>query len=101
VPFLNTRLLRHGLNPLDPRPHIDLFFALKYRLRMSSKSQAQLLSFLGTDQQKLHLGPDNWAELGNDFSKRMKNIIERCESDVDGLEAGFQKTKHLIRDIKR
>jgi hypothetical protein len=101
VPFVNTRLVRHGLMPLEPRPHIDLFFSLKYRLKLSSKSQAQLLSFLGTDQQKLHLGPDNWAELGADFTKRMKNIVERCESDVDGLEAGFHRTKHLIRDIKR
>ncbi len=101
VPFLNTRLLRHGLNPVEPRPHIDLFFSLKWRLKMSSKSQAQLLSFLGTEQQKLHIGPDNWAELGSDFNKKMKVIVERCESDVEGLEAGFQKTKHVIRDIKR
>lgn len=101
VPFLNTRLLRHGLHPVERRPHIDLFFSLKYGLKLSSKSQAQLLSFLGTDQQKLHLGPENWADLGKDFTKRMRNIVERCESDVEGLEAGFHRTKHVIRDIKR
>lgn len=101
VPFLNTRLLRHGMRPVDPRPHIDMFFSMKYRLKLSSKSQAQLLSFLQTDEQKLHLGPENWAELGNDFNKRMKNIVVRCESDVEGLEAAFHKTKHVIRDIKR
>jgi uncharacterized protein YprB with RNaseH-like and TPR domain len=101
VPFLNTRLLRHGLDPVERRPHIDLFYSLKYALKLSSKSQAQLLSFLGTPEQKLHLGPDSWAELGVDFNKRMKAIVERCESDVMGLEAGFHRTKHVIRDIKR
>ena len=101
VPFLNTRLLKHGLAPVEPRPHIDLFFVVKHHLRMSTKSQAQVLSFLETPGQKMHLSPSNWSELGMDFSKRMKNIIARCESDCSGLEDGFHKIKHVIRDVKR
>jgi len=101
VPFVNTRLLRHGLEPLEPRPHIDVFFVVKSRLRLSSASQAQVLSFLGTSTQKYHLGPDNWAELGCDFEARMKEIVKRCELDVKGLEQGFHKIKHIVRDVKR
>jgi hypothetical protein len=101
VKFLNTRLLRHGLQPLDPRPHIDTYFVNKTHLKLSSRSQAQLLSFLGTDQQKYFLGPENWAELGCDFKERMKEIVKRCESDVAGLEQGYHRIKHIIRDIRR
>lgn len=101
IKFLNTRLLKWGLAPVDPRPHIDTYFIVKAHMRLSSGSQAQLLSFLGTSQQKHHLGPDAWAELGADFPARMEQIVYRCETDVKGLEQGFHKIKHLIRDIKR
>lgn len=101
VKFLNTRLLKHGLEPLDPRPHIDTYFVGKAHLKLSSGSQAQLLSFLGTQQQKYHLGPENWADLGFDFESKMKEIVKRCETDVKGLEQGFHRLKHVIRDVKR
>lgn len=101
VKFLNTRLLKWGLEPLDPRPHVDTFFVNKTHLKLSSGSQAQLLSFLGTKQQKFHLGPDNWANLGYEFETKMPQIIKRCELDVKGLEQGYHKIKHVIRDVKR
>lgn len=101
VKFLNTRLLKWGLEPLDPRPHIDTFFIVKTHMKLSSASQAQILSFLGTTQQKYHIGPETWAEIGADFDEKMKVIVKRCETDVRGLEQGFHKIKHVIRDIKR
>lgn len=101
VKFLNTRLLRHGLAPVSPRPHIDTYFIVKAHMKLSSGSQAQILSFLGTKQQKFHLGPENWADLGHSFDEKMVQIVKRCETDVRGLEQGFHKLKHLVRDIKR
>lgn len=101
VKFLNTRLLKWGIDPVEPKPHIDTYFIAKAHMKLSSSSQAQILSFLGTSQQKFHLSPDNWAGLGADFDEKMKQIVKRCETDVRGLEQGFHKIKHLVRDIKR
>ena len=101
VPLLNTRLLKWGLKPVDPRPHVDLFFTLKPKLRTSSKSQAHLLRFLGTPEQKMSVSPDTWASLGTHFYKNMLEIVARCESDAAGLEALYNRTKHVIRDITR
>lgn len=101
IPLLNTRLLRHGLDPISPRPHIDLYFTLKPKLRTASKTQAHLLRFLGTSEQKMSVSPQEWGEMGMSFTKNLRTIVSRCESDVEGLEALYNRTKHLIRDIKR
>src|SRR5262249_5896985 len=47
VKMINTRLLRWGLKPVDPRPHLDLYWTLKSALNTSRRSQAHLLEFLG------------------------------------------------------
>jgi hypothetical protein len=31
----------------------------------------------------------------------LPTMVERCESDVTGLEALYDATKHLIREVKR
>ena len=100
LPFLNTRLLKWGLMPIDKRPHLDLYFAIQPKLAMSRKSQAQLLGFLGTHEQKMGLSPNIWTEVLHD-PKAMKLLIARCESDVTGLQAGYDKVKHMVAEIKR
>jgi hypothetical protein len=101
VPLLNTRLVKWGLAPVEPRPHIDLYFVLKYKLKTARRSQAHLLEFFGTPQQKMTVSPDLWAGLAANFEPNMKILVRRCESDCRGLEALYDRTRALIRDIKR
>ena len=100
VPFLNTRLLKWGLPSIEKRPHLDIYFSIQPKLAMSRKSQAQLLGFLGTYEQKMGLSPNVWSEVLHD-PRAMKTLIARCESDVTGLQAGYDKVKHLVAEIKR
>ena len=100
VPFLNTRLLKWGYKPIPKRPHLDLYFSIQPKLLMSRKSQAQLLGFLQTYEQKMGLSPNVWTDVLHD-PKAMKIMIARCESDVKGLQAGYDKVKHLVAEIKR
>lgn len=99
IPFLNTRLLYWGLEPLNKRHHLDTYQTLRYKLRTSSKSQAALLSFLRLPQQKMGLPPSVWQDAWTN-KDAMKQLIERCETDCIGLEQLFDKTKHLIRNIE-
>lgn len=99
--MIDTRLLRWGLPPVEKRPHIDLYYTLKPKLLTARKSQGHLLSWLGTPSQKMSVSASVWADIVCDFKKNMKIMVERCESDADGLTELYEKTRHLIVDIKR
>jgi uncharacterized protein YprB with RNaseH-like and TPR domain len=102
LPMLNTRLLKWGAPPIEKRPHLDMYFSLKSNLLTARKSQGHLLSFLETPEEKMSVTPNAWSEIvGDPTGPHMKTMIKRCESDVEGLEALYNKTKHIIREIKR
>lgn len=101
IPMLNTRLLKWGLDPIEKRPHIDLYYSLKSSLLTARRSQGHLLSWLGTPEQKMGVSADVWNQIASDPETHMPTMIDRCESDVKGLENLYERTKHLIRDIKR
>ena len=101
IPMLNTRRLRWSLPPLQKRPHIDMYYTLKYNLLTARKSQGHLLSWLEAPEQKMAVGADVWNQVLSDTKKAMVTMIERCESDAAGLEGLYERTKHLIRDIKK
>jgi len=101
IPMLNTRLLKWGLEPIDKRPHVDLYFTLKANIITGRRSQAHLLDWLKTPQRKMAVSADDWATLPSNPQEYLPTMIRRCESDVMGLEALYRKTKHLIRDIKQ
>jgi hypothetical protein len=101
VPFLNTRLLKNGQMPIDKRPHLDMYFKLKYSTLTSRKSLSHLLLWLGTPEQKMSVSADTWATIGSDIKKSMPKMIARCESDCAGLEDLYKQTRQVIVDITR
>ena len=100
-PMLNTRLLKWGYGPLPARHHIDLYYSGKAHLLTARRSQGHLLSWLGTPEQKMTVGADVWNEVLHDPAKAMPTMIERCESDVIGLQGLYEKIKHVVKDIKK
>jgi hypothetical protein len=101
VPFVNTRLLKWGYAPIDTRHHIDLFFTLKSNTKMSSKGLGRFLSLLGTDEQKMGVSQNVWSEMGFKLNTHMPLMVKRCESDTIGLEGLYDKTRHIIKEIKK
>lgn len=101
VPMVNTRLVKWGLPPLESRPHLDMYYTVKYRLRTGRRSQAHILRFLETEEEKMDVSPDMWAGLGSNFETNMKKLVRRCISDTVGLEALYNEIKPLVRDITR
>jgi len=100
IPMLNTRLLKWDRPPLVKRHHIDMYYKLKSHILTGRRSQGHLLNWLGTDEQKLSVTPNAWSEMGYKVDEHLPLMIERCESDVRGLQALYERTRHLIRDIK-
>ena len=99
--MLNTRLLKWKQTPIKPLHHIDMYYSLKYKLNTSRKSQAHFANWLKVDEQKMSVSADVWSEIIAEPSKHMPKMIERCESDVCSLRDIYDKTKHLIGDIRR
>jgi uncharacterized protein YprB with RNaseH-like and TPR domain len=101
IKMLNTRLLCHGLPPIEKRPHLDMYYMLKSNTLTGRRSQGHLLSWLKLPEQKMSVSASVWSEMPFRLEEHMPTMIRRCESDVRGLEALYEKTKHLIREIKQ
>lgn len=101
IPFLNSRLLVNGLPPLPKHHHIDMYWVVKSRTHLSRRNQGHILSWLGTNEEKMSVSPTIWANLARDYDTNIKILIDRCESDVIGLEAMYDRVKHLIGEITR
>jgi hypothetical protein len=97
VPFLNTRLLRWGLKPLEKRHHCDLYFLLRYATTTARHSQGHLLSWLQLPEQKMTVSADAWTSP----KLHMDTLVKRCESDVRGLKSLYERTKHLVGELTR
>jgi uncharacterized protein YprB with RNaseH-like and TPR domain len=101
IPMLNTRLLKWEQWPIAKRHHVDMYYVLRYNVKTSRHSQAHLLTWLGTKEQKMTVSADVWNMMAANPRKYMPTMIKRCESDTIGLEALYDKSKHLISEITR
>lgn len=101
IPMLNTRLLYHGYDPIEKKPHLDLYWALRSRLNTSRRSQGHLLSWLNLPEEKMSVSAAVWSELNANFRDNIGTLVARCESDTKGLEALYERTKHLVVNITR
>lgn len=99
-PYIRSRLLKYNMRDIVMPLHLDLYFTLKPKMLTSRRSQAHLLNWLGTDQQKMTVSADVWAQVTSNPTKNLPLLIKRCESDCAGLEALYSKTRHLIKEIK-
>lgn len=100
IPFLNTRLMKWGHKPIQPRHHLDLYFTLKPKTSMSRKGLGSFARFLGVETQKIEVSQNVWSEIP--FKKEhIKPMTERCEGDCITLEQLYVKTRHMVKEIKR
>lgn len=100
TPFINTRLMKWGLGPVQPRHHLDMYFMLKPKTSMSRKGLGAFARFLKVDTPKIDVSQNVWSEISFKM-EHMKPMIERCEGDCITLEEIYNKTRHLCREIKK
>ena len=101
IPFINSRLLVNEMPLLDKRHHIDMYWVIKSRTVLSRRNQAHLLNWFETPEEKMSVSPTVWANMAVKTPEKLRILRERCESDVAGLEAMYDRCKHLIAEITR
>jgi uncharacterized protein YprB with RNaseH-like and TPR domain len=99
VKMLNTRRLRHGIQPVRKRHHIDMYYQLKSKILTARRSQGHLLTWLEAPEQKMSVSATAWAEMSVNPKKHLPIMVKRCESDCKGLEDLYKRTRHVIVDI--
>lgn len=86
LPFLRTRLLKHGLPPLPNAKLIDPLMLARNKLRMSWNSLEKLANHLGCNS-KTEICPDAWLRASMDgCPKALGYIVKHCVEDVKTLE---------------
>lgn len=96
VPFVQTRLLKHGLTPLpSPFPHIDGWRIARDKLKLSSNRLASVSDFLGLED-KTPLNGEIWNNASAGDPKAIKYVVEHCRQDVVVLEQAYLKLRPLI-----
>lgn len=99
VPYLNTRLMKWGQRPIEPRHHLDLYFTLKPKFKMAKKGLGAVAEFLGVQTPKINVPASTWSEMPFKMS-HMPFMVKRCEGDCITLQEVYDKTKKLVKEIK-
>lgn len=94
VPFLNTRLLKHGLSPMAPVPHFDTCEVIWKRLKMRGRLESAQ-KFFGFKHSKTDLNLETWAKAGTGNTVALNYVVKHCEADIRVLEETYLKLRPL------
>ena len=97
--FVNTRLIYHRLPILPPSyPHIDTWKVAKNRLKLRNNRLITISEFLGTEEEKNAIKPEQWIRAMGGHRPSMDYIVEHCRRDVVVLEETYNRLRPLIID---
>lgn len=97
VPYIQAKLLIHGLTVLPNTPHVDLYQVVRHAIVLSRKSLANVAKNLKLKAEKTPVEGDHWlrAMCGNE--KSIKYVVDHCIADVLLLEEAYHRLKPLVR----
>ena len=96
-PYLNTRALIHGLDPLPPVHVIDPWKTAKKMLRLTNNRMGTVAEALGCSEQKYQLPWSDWRIAHYGDKAAMKRLTDYCINDVLTLEDVYLKLLPLMR----
>lgn len=96
-PMIQTKLLRHKLAPLSPKPHLDLWFTARYQFKLHNNRLAAWEQFLGTEHSKTPIDFESWLQAAHGNKAAIAEVVEHCRKDVLVLEEIFDKFRPWIK----
>lgn len=94
--FLQTRLLKHNLDPLPKIIHIDTCQESKKNLLMFNNRLNTLAKFMTSEEKLENGGWQLWVDVMQRNKKAMELMERYCKQDVDTLAAVFKRLLPLI-----
>lgn len=99
LPFINTRLLYHGLPVLPPNfAAIDTWRISRNRLKLRNNRLITISEFLGTEDEKNAIKPEQWIRALGGHRPSMDYIVEHNRRDVLVLEEIYNRLRPLVLD---
>jgi uncharacterized protein YprB with RNaseH-like and TPR domain len=99
LPFINTRLLYHNLPILPPNfSAIDTWKISRNRLKLRNNRLITISEFMGTEDEKNAIKPEQWIRALGGHSPSMDYIVEHCRRDVLVLEEVYNRLRPLVLD---
>lgn len=99
VPFLRSRMMKHGYKGGHTFFHIDLYFKTRGLLQLSSGRLARLQEYMGLKTSKTHLRPECWAKAASGDERSIRKIVTHCIKDVEVLEDLYERVMPYIKSI--
>lgn len=100
LPFLRTRALIHGLNPVHPKKILDPVILARNIFRFHRNSLEALSNVLGTPDMKTKLMPRVWvAAMFDGDREALDEIVEHCVADVRVLCEVAKKIAPYVRQL--
>jgi DNA polymerase III epsilon subunit-like protein len=97
IPFLQTRLMHHGLPPLPKMTaftHIDCWRIARYQMRLNSNRLATVSAFLGL-KEKTPLKWRTWERAAAGHLPSLRYVYKHCKQDVEITESVYEELKVL------
>lgn len=99
LPFINTRLIYHHLPVLPANfSMIDTWKISRNRLKMRNNRLITISEFLGTEDEKNAIKPEQWIRALGGHRASMDYIVEHCRRDVVVLEEVYGRLRPLVLD---
>lgn len=99
INFVNSRLLYHRLPIIPPKfNHIDTWKVSKNRLKLRNNRLITISEFLGTEDEKNAIRPEQWIRALGGHRPSMAYIVDHCRRDVLVLEEVYERIKPLVID---
>lgn len=99
LPFINTRLLYHNLPILPPNfSAIDTWKISRNRLKLRNNRLITISEFMGTEDEKNAIKPEEWIRALGGHRTSMSYIVEHCRRDVLVLEEVYNRLRPLVLD---
>lgn len=99
LPFINTRLIYHDLPVLPANfPQLDTWKVARNRLKLRNNRLITISEFLGTEDEKNAIKPEEWLRALSGDRKAMSYIAEHNRRDVLVLEEVYMRLRPLILD---
>ena len=95
LPYLDSRLLHYGYNPMPRIMHIDGWETSRSRMRLHSNRLASVTAFLGCENKTPLSGPI-WIRASAGHKPSIKYVMKHCVQDVLVLEQAYKKMVPLI-----
>jgi len=94
-PYVNGRILSHGLKALPPINSIDTYKVAKANFFLNSNSLNYLGKYLGVGQ-KIHTNHSLWLRVLNGEAKAVREMVAYNKGDVVLLEKVFNKLRPYV-----